>query len=51
MAKTPDPQKEAETVRDERAKAATSEKEKRAIAEQEIDPLLNEPGRGTKEWD
>jgi|GEM_PF-3388328 len=46
-----DPHHEAEDVQEERARAATTEEERRKIKEQPIEPMLNEHGRGTKEWD
>lgn len=46
-----DPHHEAEDVQNERARAATSDKERQKIKEQPVEPLLKEPGRGTKEWD
>lgn len=49
--KTDDPHDKAEAVQQERARAARTEEERRKIEDQPVEPLLKEPGRGTKEWD
>lgn len=51
MADKDDTHSKAEDVQKERARAARSEEERRKIEDQPVEPLLKEPGRGTKEWD
>ncbi|MDB6453471.1 hypothetical protein [Falsirhodobacter sp. 20TX0035] len=51
MTREADPHDEAEKIRDERARAARSEEERQKIKDSPVEPLLKEPGRGTKEWD
>lgn len=46
-----DPHDQAEKIQEERARAARSEEERRKIKDSPVEPLLKEPGRGTKEWD
>ncbi|MCJ8139993.1 hypothetical protein [Falsirhodobacter halotolerans] len=46
-----DPHQRAQEIQDERAKAAKSEDERRKIKEQPVEPLLDEPGKKTREWD
>lgn len=51
MTKDKTPHDRAEEVHDERAEAATSDAERQKIRDSKVEPLLNEPGRKTKEWD